>query len=571
MRDYRRIWGLYRPYRGALYVAALFLALAAAVHGGLVFLIQYILDDVLIQRDAEALSTIPVQVFALFFIKGVALVTSGWLVRRSSYAVVRDLRLSTFRAQLAQDIGWHNGGHSAAKVSRLTQEVEQVEGLGLAFAAMVEKPLTIIVLLGSALVMDWRLTLATFAVLPFVAVAISAFATRQRSTAVERLDSLASLAVQAQENLDGIEVVQGFVAEESRSDAFATVNEGQYKAKFREAMTWIVPGPVVEILAAVGVGLVISYGGHRVVAGFLAPGELMAFIVAIGLLNAPLKGLSQITAQLARAEAGAAAAFSVIDREPLVVGGAEVFASASADVEFVGVSIDYGEGPILEGLSFKVAAGECVAIVGPSGIGKSSILGLVTRFIEPSTGTISVNSKNIREYTLQSLRRHVGVVGQLPFLFDCTIEENLRVGNSTATDEQVQAACVAAYAHDFISKLPDGYQTVVGAKGGRLSVGERQRICIARAILADTPILLLDEATSALDRGSEEAVLLAIEALMSQRTTIVVTHKADRIRGASLIVVVGGDGDIEVGSFEQLIKTNSDFMELVGSAPRSTA
>ncbi len=570
MKRYSRIWGLYRPYKGALFVSAVFLAIAAAVQGGLVFLIQYILDDVLIRRDATALSTIPIQVFFLFFIKGVALVISGWLVRRSSYAVVRDLRLSTFRAQLAQEIGWHSSSHSADNVSRLTQEVEQVEGMGMAFAAIVEKPLTIVVLLGSALFMDWRLTLATFAVLPFIAVAISTFASRQHSTAVARLDSLAALAVNAQEGLDGIEVVQSFVAEEGRSAAFSNVNERQYRAKFSEAMTWIIPGPIVEILAAVGVGLVISYGGHRVVDGLLAPGELMAFIVAVGLLNAPLKGLSQITAQLARAEAGATSAFAVIDRSPAIVDGSENLSCKSATLEFKGVSIDYGDGPIIEELSFRLEAGESVAIVGPSGIGKSSILALVSRFMEPVKGTVEINAKPIGDYTLQSLRGHVGVVGQLPFLFDCSVEENLRLGNSQATQAQIHASCVAAHAHGFIEKLPNGYETVVGARGTRLSVGERQRICIARAILADTPILLLDEATSALDRGSEEAVVLAIEALMSHRTTLVVTHKVDRIRGASAIVVLGGNGEIEVGTFEQLKETNSTFVELVGTSPRST-
>jgi ATP-binding cassette, subfamily B, bacterial MsbA len=571
MKRYSRIWELYRPYKGALLVAGVFLAMAAAVQGGLVFLIQHILDDVLIRRDAEALSAIPVQVFALFFIKGAALITSGWLVRRASYSVVRDLRLTTFSAQLAQEIGWHNSTHSAENVSRLTQEVEQVEGLGLAFAAIVEKPLTIVVLLCSALFMDWRLTLATFAVLPFVAGAISAFASRQRSTAVDRLDSLATLAVNAQEGLDGIEVVQSFVAEDARSAAFSEVNERQYRAKFAEAMTWIIPGPIVEVLAAVGVGLVISYGGHRVVAGLLAPGELMAFVVAVGLLNAPLKGLSQITAQLARAEAGGAAAFAVIDRSPVIADGGSVLVCDDATLEFRGVSIDYGDGPIIEKLSFSLKAGDSVAIVGPSGIGKSSILALVSRFVEPVQGAVEINGKAIGEYTLKSLREHVGVVGQLPFLFDCSIEENLRVGNSGATKAQIRDACVAAHAHEFIERLPEGYSTIVGARGGRLSVGERQRICIARAILADTPILLLDEATSALDRGSEEAVVLAIEALMSHRTTLMVTHKVDRIRNASAIVVVGSDGNIEVGTFAKLMESNSAFIELLGVAPRSSA
>jgi ABC-type multidrug transport system fused ATPase/permease subunit len=336
-------------------------------------------------------------------------------------------------------------------------------------------------------------------------------------------------------------------------------------------MTWIIPGPIVEILAAVGVGLVISYGGHRVVEGLLAPGELMAFIVAVGLLNAPLKGLSQITAQLARAEAGSAAAFAVIDRTPVVSDGPEVLACDLATLELKDVSIDYGDGPIIEGLSFRLEAGDRVAIVGPSGIGKSSVLALVSRFIEPCSGSVEINSKGIGDYTVKSLRSHVGVVGQIPFLFDCSIRENLLLGNSQATTEQIHSACVAAYAHAFIERLPNGYETVVGPRGARLSVGERQRICIARAILADTPILLLDEATSALDRGSEEAVVLAIEALMAHRTTVVVTHKVERIRGASAIVVIGADGAIEVGTFEQLMQANSAFMELVGVAPRSTA
>ena len=559
----KRLIDLYRPHGRRLAIAAGLMAVAAAVQGGLVFLIEHVLDDVLIRRDAEALARVPWLFFGLYLVKGAAMAGQGWIVRGAGFEVVRDLRARVFGAMMRQDLSWLRGEAPAVRVSRLTQELEEVEGVGQAFAAAVEKPLTVVVLLGSALAMDWHLTLATLAVLPFVAAAIALFARRQRTTAAARLDASANLAGVAQESLDGLPTLQAFLGESERERVFGEVNERSRAARLAEAMAWIVPGPIIEALAAVGIGLVITYGGHRVVEGELLPGELMAFLVAIGLLNAPLKGLSHMTAHIKRAEAGAKRAFEILDREPAVVGGSRELPMAPCRVELRDVAIDYGDGPVVAGVSFAVEPGEVVAIVGESGGGKSSLLSLIPRFIDSAAGAVLLNGVDSREFSLFSLRRNVALVSQEAFLFDATIADNIRLGDPRASQSAIEEAARRANAHDFISELPEGYDTPVGTGGGRLSVGERQRIGIARAFLSGAPILLLDEVTSALDPSSEELVGSALQELMASRTTFMVTHKVGRVEGANIIVVVDG-GRVEVGSHEELMGSSAAYRRLRG-------
>jgi subfamily B ATP-binding cassette protein MsbA len=560
-----RLLRWYRPFFPSFGLAGLLMVVVALCDGSLVFLIEHVLDDGLIAQNEQALQAIPFLLVGLYVAKGVGRAGVGFLLNRAGFGVAKALRSEVFAHLLRQEMPWHKAAPTAEIVSRVSSDVSEVDGLAHSLTGVFEKPLTILVLLGSAVWMDWRLSLAVLGVLPLIAVATLGFAGQQRRTTQTVLDSRAEFSQRMQESLDGIAEIQAFGAEADRLAAFQVENERQRKHRFQEAMARFLPGPIVEILAAVGIGVVIAYGAHRVLAGVLLPGELMAFLVAFGLLNQPLKGLAQVSANLQRARVGAQAAFGILDRVPRVLGGTHVLQTTQCQLTFDSVSIDFGEGPVLSQVSFQVGPGERLAIVGPSGAGKTSLLAVLPRFLDPTQGQVLLNNKPLADYTLESLRRHIAWVGQDTALFQGTVAENLRLGRADATQADLVAACQRAQAHAFIQALPQGYETPVGPRGSRLSGGQAQRIAIARALVKDAPILLLDEATSSLDKPNERAVLLAIEALMADRTTLVVSHRLQTIQKAEAILLLGDGGVLALGSHQDLLGDSAAYRQLLGA------
>jgi ATP-binding cassette, subfamily B, bacterial MsbA len=561
----RRFLSLFRPYLPSLALATLLAMVASAVPGAIVFLVQKVLDDVLIRKDATALALMPFAVAGLYVLNGLLNVSRALVTRRVAFELVERMRNDLFDKYVELGVAWHQATPTGEQVSRLTNDVGNIQYAVSSFVTLVQKPLTLAALIVSAFVMDPLLAAVAVPVLPLVILPIDRFGRRLRQSTARSLTSMASLTALLAEMLSGIRVVQAFNAEDRVRRRFREANHEQYLHQVRAAVAQIVPGPVVEVIAAVGVGAAIYVGGRQVFGGTSEPGHLLGFLVALGLMNDPLKGLSLIASLWQRSTAAAEEVFRVLDLSPEVVdAGSLKLGREPVSVAFEDVSFSYGDALVLQGLTFEARKGEVVAVVGPSGAGKTTLANLVPRFRDPSSGRVLVDGHDLREYRLASLRRGVALVGQETFLFNDSVRANIAFGRPEASDGEVEDAARAANAHDFIGELPAGYETRIDELGMRLSGGQRQRICIARALLADAPILVLDEATSALDSESEGLVQEALERLMARRTVIAIAHRLSTIRKADRILVLDQGQVVEDGRHEELLARGGLYARLYG-------
>ncbi|MEL6346929.1 MAG: ABC transporter transmembrane domain-containing protein [Myxococcota bacterium] len=559
----RRLLGYFQPYRAHLALALVLIALHSAIPGALVFLIKGLLDEVLIEHNAWGLRLLPAALVGIYLLNGALGFSRGMLTRYVAWKVVTTLRQELFDAILRQDVAWHQQQPTGALLSRLSSDVSNVQYGVSGIVTAVQKPLTLAGLVGSAFYMNPRLTAIAVLLLPLVIFPIDRFGKMLRARSRGALDNMARLKASSVETLSGIRVVQAFLAEDLRSNVFAEENEQQRRLKMATVRAQLLPSPIVELFAAVGAGIALWVGGQQVFAGQLEPGELVAFLFALGFLHGPLKGLTLIQSLTQRALAGASAIFEILDRPTAVPDdGSRRIRSRALHLRFEDVSFDYGEGPVLHNLNLDLPPGKMIALVGASGAGKSTAANLIPRFYDPTNGRLTINGLDLRDIALSQLRQRVAMVSQEGFLFNDTVRDNIALGLDVR-DEDIEAAARAANAHDFIQALPRGYQTRIDELGMRLSGGQRQRIAIARAILRDAPLLVLDEATSALDAESERMVQQALERLMVDRTVLAIAHRLSTIRAADEIVVLDAGRVVERGDHATLMKKRGAYAHLI--------
>lgn len=558
-----RMLGFFTPYKWMLLFSVLLMAVASAIPGVLVFLIQSVLDDVLIARDAGRLALMPAAVIGLYALNGGVNFTRAMITRSISWRIVTDLRERLYAKMLELDLDWQQSTASGEKVSRLMADVNNLQYATSGVVTAVQKPLTLVVLIGSAFYMNAKLAAIALVLLPLVGVPIQRFGARLRSQARASLDSAAKVSGSAQESFTGIRVVQVFGAQAQRLARFVQRNRQHQSDQLRATTAQLLPGPTIELIAALGVGAALWVGGQDVFAGSLRPGELIAFLVALGLMNDPLKGLGQVSSLLQRSVASAELILELLDRDSGLSHEGNQVAMAPGEIRAENVRFSYGGAEVLKGISFRVSAGERVAIVGASGSGKTTLLSLLARLRDPTAGGIYWDGVEQRQLELSSFRRQLAMVTQEPFLFDESVADNIRFGSPNASQAQVEAAAQVANAHIFVQELPEGYHTFVNELGMRLSGGQRQRLCIARAVLRGAPVLLLDEATSNLDAESEALVNEALDRLMVGRTTFVVAHRLSTIRDADRILVLEGGELVEQGRHAELLAQGGVYARLL--------
>ena len=557
MNEFRRLLEYTRPYRGRLtaaFVAMVFYGIATFY---LAKLIKDIVDDVLVKQH-RVLEVMAVLV-AVYLVKGLSAYLSAYWMTDVGQLVVRDVRDRLFSHILGQSAAFFARRTSGQLLSRVTSDVNQIQqAVSETIGDLIREGLALIGYVGLLFYTDARLAVVCLTSAPVVVYPLVRLGQKVRRTTKRSQEHLETLSHVASEAFAGHRIVKAFGTEAQESRRFARASDALYRTNMKVTSALSSLPPVMEFLGGIAMAAALWYGSHEIGAGRLSTGAFASFIAALFLSYQPAKKLSRVNANLQQAIAAAGRIFEMLDTHTEVRERADatVLPPLTRGVSFREVEFHYEDRDkrqILRDVSFDVPMGQVVALVGLSGAGKTTLVNLIPRFYDVTGGEILIDGRDIRHVTLASLRAQIGMVTQDTVLFDDTIAANISYGTPGASRERIEAAARAAHAHEFVSTLPDGYETRIGERGQRLSGGQRQRLAIARALLKDPPILILDEATSSLDAESEHLVQDALLHLMENRTSFVIAHRLSTVRRADAIVVLEKGSVREVGRHDELL------------------
>ena len=563
---YRRLLGFLWPYWKILLIAVICMIVVSGSNLIVPWIIKDIVDEVLAEKNIQMLYWVIAAILVIFLIRGVTTFGNRYLMGYIGQRVVTDLRKRLFAHLQRLSISYYDKRRTGEIMSNLTNDIGALQtAIVENFVSLIQEAAIFVGSFVSMIYLQWKLTVLCLVIVPMVSFIIKFFGKKLHKSGKNVQEKLADVTAMLQEVIQGVRIVRSFNRSDYEIQRFDDVNEANFKANVRTIRQSSQLTPFVEFFSAIAITVIIWYGGLSVIDGIMTSGELIAFLIyAINLAN-PTRRIAEAVGNIQKSLGAADRVFAILDTEPEVKNrpGAGALQVPAGRVEFDHVAFSYEpDHPVLTDISFTAEPGQTVAIVGPSGAGKTTIANILPRFYDVTGGSVRIDGTDIRDVTIGSLRDHIGLVPQDTLLFNTTIKNNILYGRLDATDEEVWEAVRAANAEHFIRELPMGIETRVGDRGLVLSGGQRQRIAIARALLKNPAILILDEATSALDTESEKVVQEALDRLMVGRTSFVIAHRLSTIQNADQILVINGGVIAERGTHEELMEKNGLYHEL---------
>ncbi len=598
--ELRRILRYMRPYLAQMAAAAVMLAIAGAMMSMVVATLKPLINQVLLARPEIAAETVepdldgdlleriidwlpveetavwlrerpmakvPILLVLVFLIRGILLYFGEYLTRKTGSAVIRDLRADLHDSLVYQAPSFFRTHQTGEVLSRLLNDVHLIKLMSTRLLAdFVRVGAMGPAMLVLVLIYDWRMTLFALIVLPVMGYPVLRLGKRLRKAATRSQEQTATAANQLKESVAGAKVIQAFSMEEIAVDRFRETLAQLFQVDLQASRAASASGPIVELVGAIAGGILFYVAGRGIATGTIDPGNFIVVVGGLAFLFMSARRLNQINVEAQQALAAAKRVFKMMDWPLEVTERADAVAldSPPREIRFDGVSYSYPESDekALDGIQLRLRRGEMVALVGPSGAGKTTLANLMMRFADPTAGTVMMDGRDYRELTLGSVRGNISLVTQETILFDDSVARNIAAGRSEAPSEEVRRAAIAAHADEFVTDLPNGYQTQLGEDGARLSMGQRQRLTIARALYKDPPFLVLDEATSALDAESEDQVQQAMKTLLEGRGSLVIAHRLATIREADRIVVLDDGRIVEEGDHQTLIDRGGLYAHL---------
>ena len=565
MNAFKRLLTYTKHYWWRIAIAALASMAVGGMDGAFAYYISPLLKKIFQSQDLTIFKYLPFGIVAIFTLRGLCRYLNDFFMRTATQLVVQDIRNQLYARNMAMGLRFFGSQSTGTLMSRVLNDVTVMqEGMISIIVGVFRDGIAATALLGVIFYRNWQLAIISFLVIPLTVYPAQKIGKRLKNISRQSQEKMGDIASILQETFSGIKVIKAFSLEQRSIEKFKATNLGYYTFMRKSIKYSNLSSPIMEFITSLGIAAVVWFGGIKVMSGQMSAADFFSFITAMALVYSPIKKLNGSYNDFQRCLGAAERVFEVIDQKPEIVDtpDAQALERVQGDVDFCNVSFRFGDAWVLRNITLSARRGDIVALVGPSGGGKTTLVSLIPRFYDVTEGTVQVDGQDVRSLRVDSLMSQIALVDQETTLFNDTLANNIRYGKPGASDSEVQTAARAAFAHDFIAEMPEGYETNIGDRGVRLSGGQRQRICIARALLKNAPILILDEATSALDTESEQMVQGALNNLMQNRTTFVIAHRLSTVLNADRILVLDKGEIVEQGSHDELLKINGLYQKL---------